>query len=572
MTTAFEALAELCEKLEGITRRIPAVNLVADFLKNLEPEEVEPAVSMILGRPFPKWSQQTLDVSWATLSEIIRRITGIEWKVFLEAFNKTGDIGSAAKIVFESYKVRRQAVLFEKPLTILEVKRSFEAISEAVGSGSRERKERLIEALLSSASPLEAKYLVKIFIGEMRTGFHEGLMEQAVSKAFQIPLENVKRASMVLGDIGTVAALIKAEGKGALSKIGFKIFRPVKLMLAQMANDVAEALKEHGGKTAFEHKLDGARVQIHKQGECVRIFSRRLTDVTKSLPEIVDIVRREIKAREVIVEGEVIAIDSKGHPIPFQHLMRRFKRVHDIRDIAETVPVKLYLFDILYLNGESLISLPYLQRRQILVGNAGRIPLTKQIITDSIEEAESFLKEAIDSGHEGLIAKRLNSEYTPGIRGKHWLKIKPVLEPLDLVIVAAEYGYGRRRRWLSDYYLAARDAETGEFLVVGKTFKGLTDSEIMEMTKRLKELAIKEEYRRVFVIPKIVVEVAYNEIQKSPKYKCGMALRFARITRIREDKTPEEADTIQKVREIYQRQFLKKGNISLQKSTNKETV
>jgi DNA ligase-1 len=567
MTTAFEALAELCEKLEGITRRIRAVNLVADFLKNLETEEVEPAVSMILGRPFPKWSQQTLDVSWTTLSEIVRRITGIEWKVFLEAFNQTGDIGSAAKIVFESYKVRRQAVLFEKPLTILEVKRSFEAIAEAVGSGSREKKERLIEALLSSASPLEAKYLVKIFIGEMRTGFHEGLMEQAVSKAFQIPLENVKRASMVLGDIGTVAALIKAEGKEALSKIGFKIFRPVKLMLAQMANDVAEALKEHGGKTAFEHKLDGARVQIHKQGECVRIFSRRLTDVTKSLPEIVDIVRREIKAREVIVEGEVIAIDSKGHPILFQHLMRRFKRVHDIMDIAETVPVKLYLFDILYLNGESVISLPYLQRRQILVENAGRIPLTKQIITDSIEEAERFLKEAIDSGHEGLIAKRLNSEYTPGIRGKHWLKIKPVLEPLDLVIVAAEYGYGRRRRWLSDYYLAARDAETGEFLVVGKTFKGLTDSEIMEMTKRLKELAIKEEYRRVFVIPKIVVEVAYNEIQKSPKYKCGMTLRFARITRIREDKTPEEANTIQKVREIYQRQFLKKGNISLQNST-----
>jgi len=567
MTIAFEALAELCEKLEGITRRIPAVNLVADFLKNLEPEEVEPAVSMILGRPFPKRSQQTLDVSWATLSEIVRRITGIEWKVFLEAFDKTGDIGSATKIVFESYKVRRQAVLFEKPLTIMEVKRSFEAIAEAVGSGSRERKERLIEALLSSASPLEVKYLVKIFIGEMRTGFHEGLMEQAISKAFQIPLENVKRASMVLGDIGTVAALIKAEGKEALSKIDFKIFRPVKLMLAQMANDVAEALKEHGGKTAFEHKLDGARVQIHKQGECVQIFSRRLTDVTKSLPEIVEIVRREIKAHEVIVEGEVIATDSKGHPIPFQHLMRRFKRVHDIMDIAETMPVKLFLFDILYLNGESLISLPYLQRRQILVENVGKIPLTKQIITDSIEEAESFLKEAIDSGHEGLIAKRLNSEYTPGIRGKHWLKIKPVLEPLDLVIVAAEYGYGRRRRWLSDYYLAARDAETGEFLVVGKTFKGLTESEIVEMTKRLKKLAVKEEYRRVFVIPKIVVEVAYNEIQKSPKYKCGMALRFARITRIRGDKTPEEADTIQKVREIYQRQFLKKGNISLQNST-----
>ncbi|MEM2567226.1 MAG: DNA ligase, partial [Candidatus Bathyarchaeia archaeon] len=214
----------------------------------------------------------------------------------------------------------------------------------------------------------------------------------------------------------------------------------------------------------------------------------------------------------------------------------------------------------------SLISLPYLQRRQILADSAGEIPLTKQLITDSVEEAERFLREAVDCGHEGLMAKRLNSEYKPGIRGKHWLKIKSTLEPLDLVIVAAEYGYGRRHEWLSDYYLAARDAETGEFLVVGKTFKGLTDSEIIEMTKRLKELAIKEEYRRVYVTPKIVVEVAYNEIQKSPKYKCGMALRFARITRLRDDKTPEEADTIQRVREIYQKQFLKKGNIRVQNS------
>ncbi|MEM2366829.1 MAG: ATP-dependent DNA ligase [Candidatus Bathyarchaeia archaeon] len=566
MSTLFRALAELCEKLEGVSRRVPAVNLVADFLKSLEPDEVEPAVSMILGRPFPKWSQQTLDVSWATLGEIIRRITGVDWRIFLEAFNQTGDVGSAAKVVFESCKIKRQAVLFEKPLTILEVRRSFEAIAETAGHGAREKKERLIEALLSSASPLEAKYLVKIFIGEMRTGFHEGLMEQAVSRAFGAPFEAVKRAGMVLGDIGTVAALIKAEGREALSKIGFQIFRPVKLMLAQMANDVAEAIKEHGGKTAFEYKLDGARVQIHKCGDDVRIFSRRLTDVTKSLPEIADMVRKKVKAREVIMEGEVIAIDDKGYPVPFQHLMRRFKRVHEIEDVAETIPVRLYLFDILYLDGKSLISLPYLQRRQILADSAGEIPLTKQLITDSVEEAERFLREAVDCGHEGLMAKRLNSEYTPGIRGKHWLKIKPTFEPLDLVIVAAEYGYGRRHEWLSDYYLAARDAETGEFLVVGKTFKGLTDSEIIEMTKRLKELAIKEEYRRVYVTPKIVVEVAYNEIQKSPKYKCGMALRFARITRLRDDKTPEEADTIQRVREIYQKQFLKKGNIRVQNS------
>jgi len=384
-------------------------------------------------------------------------------------------------------------------------------------------------------------------------------MEQAVANAFQIPLELVRKASMVLGDIGEVAAKAKIEGKDGLKRINFKIFHPVKLMLAQMADDVAEALEEHGGKTAFEYKLDGARVQIHKFGDEVRIFSRRLTDVTESLPEIVEVLRNNVKTREAILEGEVIAVNSQGAPIPFQHLMRRFKRVHAIEDTAEKIPVKLYLFDILYLNGVSLISNSYSQRRQILAENAGEIKLTTQKIIDKIEDAESFLKEAIDAGHEGLMAKRLDSTYIPGIRGKHWLKIKPVLEPLDLVIVAAEYGYGRRRDWLSDYYLAAREPETGEFLTVGKTFKGLTDTEIIEMTKRLKELTIEEEHRKVVVIPKIVVEVAYNEIQKSPKYKCGMALRFARISRIREEKTPEEADTVQQVREIYEKQFLKKG-------------
>ena len=559
MPTSFKALAELCEKLEKTTKRLLMIQLVADFLKRLEPDEVKPAVSMILGRPFPTYSQKTLEVSWATLSEIIKRITEVEWKVFMSIFGKTGDIGSATKTVFEKSKVKKQATLLERELTIKEVKRSFEAIAEAAGQGSREKKERQIEVLLSMASPLEAKYLVKIFIGEMRTGFSEGLMEQAVSKAFQVPLDVVQKASMVVGDIGEVAEIARKKGLEGLSAAEFKVFRPVKLMLAQMASNVAEALKEHGGKTAFEYKLDGARVQIHKLDDEVKIFSRRLTDVTKSLPEIAGFVRKNVNAKEAILEGEVIAVDSLGNPVPFQHLMRRFKRVHKIEDAAEKIPVRLYLFDILYLNGKSLISLPYIERRKILAENSGDIPLTEQIITKNRKDAEKFLKQALDDGHEGLMAKKPESVYTPGIRGKRWLKIKPVLEPLDLVIVAAEYGYGRRHAWLSDYYLAARDAEKGEFLIVGKTFKGLTDAEMVEMTRQLKELAVKEEGRRVLVVPKIVVEVAYNEIQKSPKYKCGMALRFARINRIRDDKTPEDADTIQRVREIYERQFLKKG-------------
>jgi DNA ligase-1 len=227
--------------------------------------------------------------------------------------------------------------------------------------------------------------------------------------------------------------------------------------------------------------------------------------------------------------------------------------------MAQRIPLTLYLFDILYVNGESLITLPYTERRQILSQNAGEISLSKQLVTDKAEEAAGFLKEAIAAGHEGLMAKKLDSRYTPGSRGKKWLKIKTVLEPLDLVITAAEYGYGRRKGWLSDYYLAARDPETGGFLDVGKTFKGLTDAEIIEMTRQLKESVIAEGGHRVVVIPKIVVEVAYNEIQRSPKYRSQMALRFARISRVRDEKTPEEADTIGKVREIYEKQAESKG-------------
>jgi DNA ligase-1 len=559
MPTLFKSLAELLEKVEGTRKRLQTVNMIADFLRGLDAEELEPAVSMILGRSFPKWSQKTLEVSWTTLSAILRRVTEVDWNVFIQAFGSTGDIGSATKAVFEKAKVKRQVLLLEKQLTILEVRRSLEVIAGTTGLGSREKKERLTEALFSQTSPVEAKYLTKIFVGEMRTGFHEGLMEQAVARIFEVPLATVQKASMAIGDIGEVAAIAKKQGNEALTKVEFRVFRPVKLMLAQVADSVEEALKAHGGETAFEYKYDGARVQIHKLGNEVRIFSRRLTDVTLSLPEIVETVKGNIKANEIILEGEVVAVDASGFPIPFQHLMRRFKRIHEIEGTAERVPVKLYLFDVLYLNGESLITLPYVERRQILSKNSGRIQLTAQLQTSKKEEAAEFLEKAVGSGHEGLMAKNLDSPYTPGSRGKRWLKIKKVLEPLDLVITAAEYGYGRRHGWLSDYYLAARDPETGGFVELGKTFKGLTDAEIIEMTRRLKELTVREEHRRVVVLPRIVVEVAYNEIQKSPKYESEMALRFARITRIRDDKSPYEADTIERVREIYERQFSKKG-------------
>ena len=559
METRFHVFAQLCEKLEATSKRLVMVDLVADFLNQLGEDEVEPAVSMMLGRAFPKWDQRVLEISWVTLSDVIKSLANVNWTSLREAFTKTGDIGAATKILFESSKMRKQATLFEKPLTILEVRRALEAIAEISGYGSRERKERLLETLFSQASALEAKFLVKIVIGEMRTGFYEGLMELAVSKAFNIPLDVVQTAAMLSGDIAEVAKMAKVQGKDGVLKLKLQVFRPFRPMMAQSSESIEEVLREHGGETAFEYKLDGARIQIHKYGDKVRIFSRRLTDVTQSLSKIVELIKTRVQARQAVLEGEVVAVGEDGSPMLFQHLMRRFRRVHKIEEMQRQIPIELYLFDIIYLDEKSLIALPYVERRKKLREVCGGILLSRQLITKSLEEAKRFLEEAIEAGHEGLMAKKLDSAYTPGVRGKRWLKIKRTLDPLDLVIIGAEWGYGRRHNWLSDYYLAARDAETGKFLVVGKTFKGLTDGEFVQMTKRLKALTIEKRTHGVTVVPKVVVEVAYNEIQKSPKYECGMALRFARIKRIREDKSPEEADTIQRVREIYEKQYEKKA-------------
>lgn len=558
MPTSFTTLAKLCGRLEFTTKRNDMVSWVASFLLKLDEEEVEPATLMLISRALPRWDQRVLEVSWATLNKTIKKVTNANNHVLSSAFAKTGDVGDATKIVFERGKTRKQTMLFQSQLTILDVRQTFEKIAETIGERSREKKERLLGTLLGSATPLEAKYLVRILLKEMRTGFHEGLMEQAVAEAFKIPLKVVQTASMLTGDIGSVATLAKLEGKEGLLRVEFKIFRPIKPMLAQMAATVDEVLKDHGGQTALEYKLDGARVQIHKSGDTVKIFSRRLKDVTRSLPEIVQKVRSSVKAEKAVLEGEVIAVGKDSNPMPFQHLMRRFTRIREIQHALKEMPIQLYLFDALYIDGVSLINEPYNLRRHRLTNVAGNIPLTKQIVTSNAETAEHFMKEAIEAGHEGLMAKKSESPYTPGIRGKGWFKIKETLEPLDLVIVAAEYGYGRRHGWLSDYCLAARDTESGDLLQVGKTFKGLTDAEIIKMTERLEKSAIGKEGHRVVVTPKIIVEVTYNEIQRSSTYKCGMALRFARISRIRNDKNLEAVDSIQKIRKIYEEQFEKK--------------
>jgi DNA ligase-1 len=530
LPTSFSDFAEVCRRLESTTKRTEKVAYLVAFLKSLDLEEVGPAVSFTTGRPFPESDERVLDVGGQTM-----------WKV---------------------HRNSGQSALIQRAVTILEVYRTFEKIAKASGSGSRQRKETLLNTLLSRLSPADAEYLMRIVFGEMRIGAVEGVVLDAIAEVASIDPEKVRRANMLLGSVPKVASVALTGGPASIDRVGLTLFVPIKPMLAEMAVGLEEVLKEHRGRSAFEFKYDGARIQIHRKNGEVRVFSRRLTNVTASVPDIVEVAAARIRGSDYLVEGEVVATGQDGRPLPFQDLMRRFRRVHGIESMVKNIPLKLYLFDVIYLEGKLLIDTPYEERWGILSEQAGNELLATRIVTGDVAEARKLMEASIKAGHEGLMAKDLKSLYTPGVRGKKWFKIKPA-ETLDVVLVAADWGSGRRRGWLSNYHLAVRDESTGEYLVVGKTFKGLTDQEFIEITPKLLALKSKETDYTVYVKPSIVVEVAFNEIQHSPHYKSAFALRFARITRFREDKTPQDADTLQRLSQLYQNQFRYKSAIDL---------
>jgi DNA ligase-1 len=566
MDTSFKELALLCEEL-GLTKsRLKLASLIADFLRKVAPEEIRPAVYLILGRVFPDWDSRSLDISWKAMWKITRSIANPEEQDYEKIFSNSVDAGDTIMRIFEKKFEESCGKSKGAGLSILDVYKYFEGIASTKGKGSRERKEYLIHELFIKADPLESKYIAKNVIGEMRHGVSEGIILEAISTATNIESDKIRKANMLTGDVGEVAFIAVTQGEAGISNIPLKMFRPLKPMLAQTSNSVKDALGEFKKvrtdepqkNIALEYKYDGARLQIHKQGNEIKVFSRRLTDITAALPDVVKLIGQSIKAQSVILEGELIGVDSSGRPLPFQHIMRRLTRVHGIGKMIKDVPVKLHLFDCLAINGNPLIDFPYKERWRELKQLKGDIPLATRIVANDPEKGEKFLHQSIKEGHEGLMAKSLMSKYTPGVRGKAWLKIKKAIT-LDLVIVAADWGYGRRHNWLSNYHLAAWNDSLGEFLMVGKTFKGLTDKEFESMTKSLLSLRVREYRSTVYVRPKVVVEVAFNEIQKSPRYKSGMALRFARITRIRDDKLTTEASTIKELRNIYEKQFAAKG-------------
>lgn len=551
--TLFQELADTLQSITRVTSRLEKTSLAAGLLKKLEKSEIGTATLFLSGKGFSERDSRTLKTSWSTLKDALHKVVQFDEQDMEKAYG--GDAGEAIQHLLSSNEYARQSGLLAEQLTIDRVRTAFDAIAQAEGPGSKREREAILAGLFRDATPLEGRYLAAIILGDLRTGMSEGLVIDAIAKAFQTDPDLTRRAWHYSGDIHTVAETATSLGDKGLREIKIEMFRPVKPMLATAADDLERALNDIEGKTALEFKLDGARIQVHKQDGMIRIYSRRLSDVTESMPEVEEEIRQNLSVSSAILDGEVIALNGDGRPYPFQVVMRRYGSTSDTEKKSKNITLRPFIFDILYLDGRDLVHLPYTERRQTL---EAVLPLKLQIETletDNLAAATKFFERSKRLGHEGVMVKRTSSGYVPGTRGRNWFKVKHILDPLDLVIIAAEWGHGRRHRWLSDYHLAVRNEETGSFEMVGKTFKGLSDQEFLEITRRLQEIAIESGSKLVRVRPEIVVEVLASEIQKSPKYRSGMALRFARITAIRYDKGPEDATTLRELEKMFENQF-----------------
>jgi DNA ligase-1 len=508
-------LAEIVEtsrRVSLVSSRLEKIGLLASVLHRAAPEEIEAAVAFLSG----SYRQRKLNIGYAALQ-------------------------SAAEGSFAETAT----------LELMELDATFERIAGVnQGKGSTAQRQQLLRSLFAKATKEEQSFLFRLVVGELRQGAVEGLMVEAVAKASSVAPETIRRARMMAGDLSTVArAALTGDGSG-LSAFATQLFRPVYPMLAGSAEDPAVAIDELG-EAALEYKLDGARIQIHKAGDQVSVYSRRLNDVTVAVPELVETVRA-LPARDLILDGEVIALREDGTPHPFQVTMSRFGRRLDIVAQRQELPLTPFFFDLLFLDGGALIDAPSRERLSTLARVVPDALLVPRLQTISKEAAQHFLQSALDHGHEGIMAKSLEAPYEAGHRGRHWLKIKPA-NTLDLVVLAAEWGHGRRQGWLSNLHLGARDPVSGGFVMLGKTFKGMTDEMLEWQTRTLLELEAARDGITVFVRPELVVEVAFNEVQGSTQYPGGVALRFARVKRYRTDKTAAETDTIDAVRRIFER-------------------
>lgn len=537
----FVEFAEICNTIEETSSRLTTADILAEKFPSLTEEELPVFVRFMRGKLFPDWSSEKLGFGPNLLYDALAYVIGKKRDYVVSAINNAGDVGKVVESLLEK---REQTMFFSEELSLLDVNERFLLMAKSSGRRSQQERLRSAQYLLSNATPLEGRYLARLMLEEMRIGVGEGVVKDAVSKAFGIPADVIEHAHQALNDLGEVASLAKTD-PSQLTEVHITAFRPVKMMLAQQGS-ITSMVETHG-KLAAENKYDGSRFQFHKSGGKCAIYSRRLEEMTASLPDVVEMLDKATD-HDVIIDGEVIAI-MNGKPMPFQTILRRIRRKHDVGDAQEAITLLPWVFDILAADGETLIDQPFLRRRQILesVMNAYVAP---QLVSDSVDEIEAYYHTSLDNGNEGIMLKVLDSPYLPGNRGKLWIKIKPEVDTIDLVVTGAEWGEGKRAKMFGSFLLACQD-ENGDLLEISRVATGIDDSMLSTLYDLFKEKIIAEKGKTVSFEPDVVFEVGYAELQRSTNYAAGYALRFPRFVRLRDDKDVYEIETLESLTRRY---------------------
>ena len=548
-------LAEVLEAVSQTSSRLQKIDLLAGYLRSLTDDELRIACTYFTGATFPAGDGRALNVGWSAIVDALLDVTGRLPEAMHESYLAHGDLGSVA---YELLTHKATTSLFSAPLTLETVHGTFERMARATGGGSRQVKLDGMRRLFTDAEPLEAKYLVRIITSDLRVGLKEGLLEEAIAKAFDRPLADVRRADMLISDIGEVAVMAHHD---RLAGATLQLFRPFRFMLADTIFAPDEAFKSRPSGAAHlivEDKYDGIRAQVHHDGTRLAIFTRTLDEITGSFPELHAGLRG--LAASYIVDGEIVAWEH-GRAIPFTQLQQRLRR-KDPGALLTSVPVVMFVFDLLLLDGEPQLDRPLSERREMMrrLAFGGPVQQAYATLAAAPDELASRFREARDRGNEGLVIKRPESRYQPGRRGSHWVKLKEELATLDVVVVAAEHGHGKRAGVLSDVTFAVRDGD--RLVVIGKAYSGLTDEEIRSLTEWFHAHTVHDRGRVKVVEPTIVLEVAFDAVTRSDRHDSGYALRFPRIKRIRDDKTPVDISTLEDVARIYQRQGASRGGVS----------
>ena len=561
-------LAEFYEEASSTTKRLEKIKILSKFLKELS-ENDRDVMYLLLGDIYPEYSEKRIGISNQLAIKAISKATGIGSKQVTKEWKLIGDLGKVAE---KLTKKKKQATLHTaQTLTTKKVLENLRKLPELEGKGTVGKKLSLITELLSSATPIEALYLIRTLIGDLRIGIKESTVRESMALAFfpGLDKDGKKKAAKKIqdaidrtNDLAAVFDIVRKKKLESLDKLPLQVGKPIKAMLAQKVNTIADGFKVVGKPCAIEYKYDGFRLLIHKKDKEVILFTRRLENVTNQFPEVVEYVQKYVSGKSFILDSEAVGFDKKTKEYkPFQDISQRIRRKYDIEKLQNELPIEINVFDIIYYNGKSLLHESFEKRtaliRKILRNQKYKIIHAKQIITGSEKKAEKFYKNALKDNQEGIMMKNLKATYNPGSRVGHMLKVKPEERDLDLVIVGAEYGTGKRSGWMSSFILACKDGK--EFLEIGKMGTGIKEKQeqgttFEELTKKLTPLIIKEKGKTVQVKPKIIVSITYQEIQKSPNYNSGFALRFPRFTALRPDKPLSEITSLEEIKKDFEKQ------------------